>query len=455
MASSQKRLAELRPRGRLASGAGRRRVAHRPGVDGSVADSRSRPWKTASSTSPLSAAPTLPCACAPCAASSVMGGRRREHMRHRVDCRAERAALGPWLPIWSWPRQAKLASRSPRRRSPPTCARRPRRRLSWRGEPGDSRAARDPTHYIWGFDNASPPYRVQVQAVMANACWSRCSDCRRTRRTGLCRGRWSRFLPWSPRLPNGETVAELAGHLGKVAVSYNPDDQTSSSSRRRCRRDSASSGAIAATAPISSMAQRSMTTSSCDVEPRRRSGDRTPPSQIAEGELGNTGLDVDSSMARCAPTISGSSPRVRLRPSWWSDGCSKRPAAHPSVGLKRSAHTLGLVEWTTEGDEVTGVLIHDCRPPFLPLTKIRALLRRVGRRLAHQQFRPVASPSMRRSPRCLRRVARVRAAWHLHRVGADRGSLEHHRPWLRTALTHRRADHRRGVVARGTHRDGA
>ena len=34
------------------------------------------------------------------------------------------------------------------------------------------------------------------------------------------------MLPWSAALHNGERVAELWGHLCKVQVSYNPDDQT-------------------------------------------------------------------------------------------------------------------------------------------------------------------------------------------------------------------------------------
>lgn len=79
--------------------------------------------------------------------------------------------------------------------------------------------------FIWGYDNASPPYRVQA-----------------TREDGLNRiefltlprdefaqpqaGQAVEILPWGAILPNKEKVAELSGHLATVITGYDPDTRT-------------------------------------------------------------------------------------------------------------------------------------------------------------------------------------------------------------------------------------
>ena len=79
--------------------------------------------------------------------------------------------------------------------------------------------------FIWGYDNASPLYRVQV-----------------TREDGLNQikfltlprdefaqpkaGQAVEILPWGAILPNDEKVAELSGHLTTVETSYDPDTRT-------------------------------------------------------------------------------------------------------------------------------------------------------------------------------------------------------------------------------------
>ena len=79
--------------------------------------------------------------------------------------------------------------------------------------------------FIWGYDNASPLYRVQV-----------------TREDGLNRiefltlprdefaqpqaGQAVEILPWGAILPNQEKVAELGGHLTTVETGYDPDTRT-------------------------------------------------------------------------------------------------------------------------------------------------------------------------------------------------------------------------------------
>jgi hypothetical protein len=84
--------------------------------------------------------------------------------------------------------------------------------------------------FIWGYDNASPLYRVQVR-----------------REDGLNRvefltvprdesaqpqaGQAVEILPWGAILPNQEKVSELSGHLTTVETGYDPDTRTIQISR--------------------------------------------------------------------------------------------------------------------------------------------------------------------------------------------------------------------------------
>ncbi len=84
--------------------------------------------------------------------------------------------------------------------------------------------------FIWGYDNASPLYRVQV-----------------TRQDGLNRvefltlprdefaqpraGQAVEILPWGAILPNQEKVSELSGHLTTVEIGYDPDTRAIQISR--------------------------------------------------------------------------------------------------------------------------------------------------------------------------------------------------------------------------------
>jgi hypothetical protein len=229
----------------------------------------------------------------------------------------------------------------------------------------------DASHYTWGFDNAAPLYRVKLSVNKSGSL---------VQLTFLnqpkdavhwpLKGQVVEILPWSAALPNGERLAELSGHLGKVSVSYDPDSQT-----------------LEIDTPIASSFGRQWK-SRKDVDDFyngkpdqdffylrvwNRGDDLSSPAAIpiANGRLGNTGLQV---------TFQGGP----LRPAdYWL--IAARPAAPdvvvpwilssaagaPFNGIQRYRAPLALIHWTTSGGVTSGKLLHDCRPGFLPLTHQR------------------------------------------------------------------------------------
>ena len=79
--------------------------------------------------------------------------------------------------------------------------------------------------FIWGYDNASPLYRVQV---------AREGGLNRIEFLTLPRDEFAQpqagqaveILPWGAILPNQEKVSELSGHLTTVETGYDPDTRT-------------------------------------------------------------------------------------------------------------------------------------------------------------------------------------------------------------------------------------
>lgn len=227
------------------------------------------------------------------------------------------------------------------------------------------------THYTWGFDNAAPLYRVQLSASSGQLIKLKLLNVPKDAAHWPLRDTVVELLPWSAALPNGERAAELAGHLCKVSVSYNPDDQTLE---------------IDTPVPATFGTQwkaRSDKTEFFNGQPEdeffymrvwMRGDDLSSPAAIpiASGDLGHTGLSV---------TFSGGPLRAA---DYWI--IAARPAA-PEVlvpwvltsaagigpnGVLRYRAPVGLIQWTTAtGGGTTGTLIHDCRPPFMPLTKLR------------------------------------------------------------------------------------
>jgi Family of unknown function (DUF6519) len=226
----------------------------------------------------------------------------------------------------------------------------------------------DPTHYTWGFDNAAPLYRVQLSAKNGQLIKLTLLNQPKDAVHWPLKGQVVELLPWSAALANTERVADLAGHLCKVSVSYNPNDHTLE---------------IDTPVPATFGAQwksRSDKGEFFDGTPAQdffylrvwnRGDDIASPAAvpIATAALGNTGLQV---------TFGGGPLRAA---DYWI--IAARPATPNAVvplvlssgagpnGVKRYRAPIALIQWKTQANVTTGSVIHDCRPPFLPLTRIR------------------------------------------------------------------------------------
>ncbi|MGH2396671.1 MAG: DUF6519 domain-containing protein, partial [bacterium] len=80
--------------------------------------------------------------------------------------------------------------------------------------------------FIWGYDNASPFYRVQVLEQEGQPVKIKFLTLPRDQAAHPLKGQAVEILPWSAFLPNEEKVAELQGHLATVATSFNPEEKT-------------------------------------------------------------------------------------------------------------------------------------------------------------------------------------------------------------------------------------
>ena len=227
------------------------------------------------------------------------------------------------------------------------------------------------THLTWGFDNASSLYRVQAPA--ANAI--KFLTFPRDQHHWPLAGQVVEILPWSAILPNGEKVANVRGHLSKVASSFDPDDDNQNitllnpippdfGEEWQLRSDNAE---------ISDVADQFFY-----LRVWNRGSDLNSDAEIAYTPdtplpLGSTGLEI---------TITGDERKsndhwiIAARPETpdqvtpWSleDGI-------PPIGIRRFYAPLALIRWTGNDDETTtGEIIRDCRKTFRPIDGLRDLL---------------------------------------------------------------------------------
>ena len=80
--------------------------------------------------------------------------------------------------------------------------------------------------FIWGYDNASPFYRVQVLEEAGRAVKIKFLTLPRDQAAQPLKGQAVEILPWAAFLPNQEKVAELQGHFTTVTTSFDPEEQT-------------------------------------------------------------------------------------------------------------------------------------------------------------------------------------------------------------------------------------
>ena len=234
--------------------------------------------------------------------------------------------------------------------------------------------------FTWGFDNGAPLYRVKLLADNTGAL-------RRIQMLTVPKdqahfpleGQQVELLPWSALLSNGQKNAELSGFHSKVSGSYNPDTQelfianapgndTGNPVMPFGQRWTARSDAAA----ISNEDPPEDTYFYMRVW--NRGGDTASPATInfvanTPVTLTNTGLRV---------TFSGTNLRqndfwiIAARPETpnvfvpWELGEGTGRSPH---GVRRWIAPLGIIHWPGGGGPLA--VEDDCRPTFLPLTRLK------------------------------------------------------------------------------------
>lgn len=222
---------------------------------------------------------------------------------------------------------------------------------------------RDRNHLTWGLDNAAPVYRAKISSADRRTI-TLLTDPRDEVHWPTA-GQVVEVLPWSAVLSNNEKLAEESGHLGRVETSYSPTSRTF---------------VIAATDAVpvgfaQAWKARSDAASLGDeyvfVRVWNRGDDITSPLAIpyvvgTPVTLGSTGIVVTITGTSF---VSGDHWVIAARPKTpdqvvpWDLEQGRR--VH---GTRRFYAPLGLIRWHADG---SFELLHDCRPYFPPLTRVR------------------------------------------------------------------------------------
>lgn len=234
----------------------------------------------------------------------------------------------------------------------------------------------DATHFTWGYDNAAPLYRAQVTAANGQLVKVKLLTAPKDAVHWPLGEQVVEILPWSAALANGQRVAELRGHLSKVAVSYDPD-----------------TGLLELQTPLpanfgsqwKARSDRASFNDAADADDEffflrvwNRGEDLASPAAIALPNpaapvaLGQTGLQVQFSGG---PLRAADHWIIAARPAApdaivpWQ---LSLPSGAAPAGVRCYRAPLALLKWTTAANgAVSGSVLHDCRPPFLPLTRMR------------------------------------------------------------------------------------
>jgi len=219
----------------------------------------------------------------------------------------------------------------------------------------------DDNSFTWGFDNASPIYRVKVRTDLSGQR-KVIEFITQPKDSYLCpkAGQTVEILPWSAVLPNGEKVAHTAGHLTGVQSSYQADEKT-----------------ITITSPVPENFNQTWSDGDVDEFYLRlwaRGSDLSSDPAIGYTpgipvNLGNTGLKI---------IIAGD---VRIPGDYWI--IAARPESPrevvpwrlengaPPHGYLRYYTPLALIHWQLDESGSISSEVRDCRQTFRPLVHRR------------------------------------------------------------------------------------
>ncbi|MDB5020628.1 MAG: hypothetical protein JWQ28_1755, partial [Pedobacter sp.] len=230
-------------------------------------------------------------------------------------------------------------------------------------------------HLTWGFDNASPLYKVQAKEIKTDAAGNT------TQRIHFVtqpkdQYHWPlsnqvvEIIPWSAVLSNGEKVAELSGQWAKVEISYDPDasDITIAGSlppgfgeEWKGRNDKNDLDDQDPAEYFYLRVWNRGTDLSSDAEIKFTPGTALP--------LGNTGLAVTLTGTEFVVNdfwVIAARPETPDQVIPWALEIGNGISPH---GVRRFFTPLAIIKWTKDANQrPIGKVVSDCRKHFNPIT---------------------------------------------------------------------------------------
>jgi len=231
--------------------------------------------------------------------------------------------------------------------------------------------------FVWGFDNGAPLYRVKIQADGSGALRQiHMLTVPKDQAHYPLEGQVIELLPWSALLSNGQKNAELSGFIATVDGGYNPDTQN--------LRITTAPGNDAGTPPMAFGQRWSARSDSVAI-----SNEKPPEDVYFYMRVWNRGADTTSlpigfvpgtpvSLAKTGLQVTFSGTNLRKNDFWIIAARPETPDAvvpwelssgRPPHGVRRWIAPLGVIHWPAAGAAVE--VVDDCRPTFLPLTRIK------------------------------------------------------------------------------------
>ncbi len=232
--------------------------------------------------------------------------------------------------------------------------------------------------FTWGYDNAAPLYRVKLLADDGGALRRiHMLNLPKDQAHYILEGQVVELLPWSALLSNGQKAGELSGFLAKVTGGYNPDTQDFFIDA-----DPGNDNGV----PVKRFGERwNLRADAALIENEEppedvyyylrvwnRGADLASPASIGLAPnvpvvLAKTGLQVTFTGAQLRNNdfwIIAARPETPNQFVPWELSTGRAPQ-----GVRRWIAPLGIIRW--QAGVAVPEVVHDCRPTFLPLTRLR------------------------------------------------------------------------------------
>jgi len=232
--------------------------------------------------------------------------------------------------------------------------------------------------FTWGFDNGAPLYRVKLVADNTGALRKiHMLTVPKDQAHYPLEGQVVELLPWSALLTNGQKNAELSGFMEKVDGGYNPDTQD--------LHITAAPGNDTGAPPMPFGQRWSARSDAAAVN-----NEDPPDDGFFYMRVWNRGADTQSpaainfvagtpvSLAKTGLQVTFAGTNLREKDFWIIAVRPETPntfvpwelsIGRPPHGVRRWIAPLGLIHWPGGGAAVE--VTDDCRPTFLPLTKMK------------------------------------------------------------------------------------